>query len=101
MGAAHEKPRCSVAGSFTFASPPSERDALRNPMAIFLQKSLLSPKISTRCYFVTRSRCARRAGSLAHGRKTPLTILAGEARRLDDKGTNDSAGILREKIAII
>jgi signal transduction histidine kinase len=42
-----------------------------------------------------------RAGSLAHGLKTPLTILAGEARRLDDRGMNDAAAVLREQIAMM
>ena len=39
-----------------------------------------------------------RAGSLAHGLKTPLTILQGEARRLDEKGNGDAAATLRDQL---
>jgi signal transduction histidine kinase len=39
-----------------------------------------------------------RAGSLAHGLKTPMTILAGEARRLDDQGLFDMARTLRDQL---
>ena len=42
-----------------------------------------------------------RAGSLAHGLKTPLTILTGEARRLDDRGMNETATVMREQIAMM
>lgn len=39
-----------------------------------------------------------RAGSLAHGLKTPLTILQGEARRLDERGIGDAANTLRDQV---
>ena len=39
-----------------------------------------------------------RAGDLAHGLKTPLTILLGEARRLEACGQTEAAGRLREQI---
>lgn len=42
-----------------------------------------------------------RAGALAHGLKTPLTILAGEARRLDERGIACSAEALREQLGIM
>ena len=40
-----------------------------------------------------------RAGDLAHGLKTPLAILTGEARKLDDSGDTAAAQRLREQIA--
>ena len=43
-------------------------------------------------------RARERAGDLAHGLKTPLTILTGEARRLDEIGETASAIRLREQI---
>jgi signal transduction histidine kinase len=42
-----------------------------------------------------------RAGNLAHGLKTPLTILLGEARRSEAKGEFDIAALLREQIALM
>ena len=39
-----------------------------------------------------------RAGALAHGLKTPLTILTGEAARLDDVGLTEPATALREQV---
>jgi signal transduction histidine kinase len=42
-----------------------------------------------------------RAGTLAHGLKTPLTILAGEARKLDLAGQGDAAATLRGQIDLI
>lgn len=40
----------------------------------------------------------QRAGDLAHGLKTPLTILAGEATRLEQSGNRAAAETLREQI---
>ena len=40
-----------------------------------------------------------RAGSLAHGLKTPLTILSAEASALDDRGIHDASEVLREQLA--
>ncbi len=45
---------------------------------------------------VTKAR--ERAGDLAHGLKTPLTIMAGEARRLEEAGMLTAAATLREQI---
>jgi signal transduction histidine kinase len=42
-----------------------------------------------------------RAGNLAHGLKTPLTILLGEARRAEAKGEFEIAASLREQIALM
>jgi signal transduction histidine kinase len=42
-----------------------------------------------------------RAGALAHGLKTPLTILAGEARRLEHKGLQEEAGRVQEQLSSI
>ena len=39
-----------------------------------------------------------RAGSLAHGLKTPLTILFREARRLEKIGQTESAALLRDQL---
>ncbi|MGD0640530.1 MAG: HAMP domain-containing sensor histidine kinase [Roseiarcus sp.] len=39
-----------------------------------------------------------RAGSLAHGLKTPLTILSAEASALDDRGIHDASDVLREQL---
>lgn len=39
-----------------------------------------------------------RAGALAHGFKTPLTIIALEARKLDTHGHHASARLLREQV---
>jgi signal transduction histidine kinase len=43
-------------------------------------------------------RARERAGDLAHGLKTPLTILSVEARRLEESGNAASAVRLREQI---
>ena len=42
-----------------------------------------------------------RAGDLAHGLKTPLTILQGEARKSEMRGEFDTAASLREQIALM
>ena len=42
-----------------------------------------------------------RAGALAHGLKTPLTILAGEVRRLERKGLHEEAKRLQEQLGSI
>ncbi|MCC2650502.1 MAG: hypothetical protein K0R61_1482 [Microvirga sp.] len=42
-----------------------------------------------------------RAGALAHGLKTPLTILGGEVRRLDQTGRPDAAERMQEQLEII
>jgi len=39
-----------------------------------------------------------RAGSLAHGLKTPLTILAGEVRRLEQRGLLEAAARIQEQL---
>lgn len=46
----------------------------------------------------TVRRARVRAGDLAHGLKTPLTILTGEARRIEEAGQHASAERLREQI---
>ncbi|MHB2165365.1 ATP-binding protein [Alsobacter sp. R-9] len=48
---------------------------------------------------VTKAR--ERAGDLAHGLKTPLTIMSGEARRLEEAGMATAAATLREQIALM
>jgi signal transduction histidine kinase len=45
------------------------------------------------------SKARERAGDLAHGLKTPLTVLAAEARRLEESGATDHAAVLREQVA--
>jgi signal transduction histidine kinase len=47
------------------------------------------------------SRARGRAGDLAHGLKTPLTILGAEAARLDEAGQAASAALLREQIGLM
>jgi signal transduction histidine kinase len=42
-----------------------------------------------------------RAGTLAHGLKTPLTILAGEARRLERRGEREAAEKIRSQLDLI
>jgi signal transduction histidine kinase len=42
-----------------------------------------------------------RAGALAHGLKTPLTILGGEVRRLDQAGLHDAADRMQEQLEAI
>jgi signal transduction histidine kinase len=42
-----------------------------------------------------------RAGALAHGLKTPLTILGGEMRRLEQTGLQDVAGCMQEQLDMI
>lgn len=42
-----------------------------------------------------------RAGALAHGLKTPLTILAGEVRRLEMKGLGEEAERMQEQLVSI
>lgn len=46
---------------------------------------------------VTRARA--QAGDLAHGLKTPLAVIAGEADRLAAEGDTDGAAALREQVA--
>ncbi len=48
---------------------------------------------------IRRSR--ERAGALAHGLKTPITILYGEAEKLDEQGLGDVAARLREHLGVI
>lgn len=45
---------------------------------------------------VTKAR--ERAGDLAHGLKTPLTILSSEARRIEEAGLPQRAAVMREQI---
>jgi signal transduction histidine kinase len=47
------------------------------------------------------ARARKHAGDLAHGLKTPLTILTGEARRLDGAGLKQSAQMLREQVDLM
>ena len=42
-----------------------------------------------------------RAGTLAHGLKTPLTILAGEARRLERRGESEAAAKINGQLDLI
>ncbi|MEZ0170944.1 sensor histidine kinase [Microvirga sp. TS319] len=42
-----------------------------------------------------------RAGALAHGLKTPLTILGGEVRRLEQAGKPDAAERMHEQLELI
>ncbi|QRM30303.1 HAMP domain-containing sensor histidine kinase [Microvirga sp. VF16] len=42
-----------------------------------------------------------RAGALAHGLKTPLTILGGEVRRLEKAGLQDAAACMQEQLELI
>lgn len=42
-----------------------------------------------------------RAGALAHGLKTPLTILSGEARRLERRGEREAADKIRGQLDLI
>lgn len=44
------------------------------------------------------SRARDRAGALAHGFKTPLTILTLEARKLQEAGQSPAAKVLREQV---
>ena len=46
-------------------------------------------------------RARERAGALAHGLKTPLTILSGEARRLDSLNMPEAAATLREQLGLM
>lgn len=43
-------------------------------------------------------RARERAGTLAHGLKTPLTIIQGEARKLERLGATDVAQVLRDQV---
>jgi signal transduction histidine kinase len=47
------------------------------------------------------SKARKRAGDLAHGLKTPLTIMSAEARRLDETGMHAAAETLREQVALM
>ncbi|WP_262297416.1 sensor histidine kinase [Microvirga sesbaniae] len=42
-----------------------------------------------------------RAGALAHGLKTPLTILGGEVRRLEQAGLQEAAECMQEQLRLI
>ncbi|WP_243369900.1 sensor histidine kinase [Microvirga solisilvae] len=42
-----------------------------------------------------------RAGALAHGLKTPLTILGGEVRRLEQAGLKDAAARMQEQLELL
>lgn len=42
-----------------------------------------------------------RAGTLAHGLKTPLTILAGEAHRLERRGESEAAAKINSQLKLI
>ncbi|HFQ15898.1 MAG TPA: sensor histidine kinase, partial [Rhodobacteraceae bacterium] len=50
---------------------------------------------------LSTERGRRRAGDLAHGFKTPLTILAATARQLEEQGASRSASLLRQQIALM
>jgi signal transduction histidine kinase len=47
------------------------------------------------------AKARERAGALAHGLKTPLTILSGQIRKLEDAGQGDSARVLREQLGLM
>jgi signal transduction histidine kinase len=47
------------------------------------------------------ARARERAGTLAHGLKTPMTVLYGEARRLELEGNAQSAQFIREQLDLI
>jgi signal transduction histidine kinase len=49
----------------------------------------------------TLTRARKHAGDLAHGLKTPLTILGAEARKLESAGSIEEAGVIREQIAVM
>ncbi len=42
-----------------------------------------------------------RAGALAHGLKTPLTILGGEVRRIEERGLREEAKRMQEQLSLI
>jgi signal transduction histidine kinase len=44
------------------------------------------------------AKAKERAGALAHGLKTPLTVLMGQVRKLEDAGQHESAAVLREQL---
>jgi signal transduction histidine kinase len=44
------------------------------------------------------ARARERSGTLAHGLKTPMTVLYGEARRLELSGDNKAADFIREHL---
>ena len=46
-------------------------------------------------------RARDRAGALAHGLKTPITILSGEARRLERRGETEAAAKINGQLALI
>jgi signal transduction histidine kinase len=50
---------------------------------------------------VRKARARARAGALAHGLKTPLTILSGEIARLERSGQSARAAALKEQCEII
>jgi signal transduction histidine kinase len=47
----------------------------------------------------TLTRARKHAGDLAHGLKTPLTILSAEARKLESVGEHEQAAVMREQIS--
>jgi signal transduction histidine kinase len=50
---------------------------------------------------IAAERGRARAGDLAHGFKTPLSILSAEARRLERAGQHHSTTVLRQQISIM
>lgn len=49
----------------------------------------------------TARKARERAGALAHGLKTPLTIMQGEVERLESRGDTQTARLLRQQVGLM
>ena len=85
LGAVHKGQSARLHGPF-----PQEVEALASDLNALLDRQQ---------ELVAKAR--DRAGDLAHGLKTPLTILSAEARRLDEAGMTQAAATLREQIGLM
>jgi len=75
------------------------RLAGRFPVEVAPLVSDLNALIARQEELVRKAR--KRAGDLAHGFKTPLTILSGEARRLENRGAPDAAALLGQQVDLM
>lgn len=85
LGAVHSGHSARLSGSF-----PDEVAPLAKDLNLLLEEQEKQ---------VAKAR--ERAADLAHGLKTPLTILAGEARQLEEDGIRESAALLREQVELM
>jgi signal transduction histidine kinase len=78
-----------------------ERDRLDGPFPAEIEPLAqdLNTLFARQKDMITKAR--ERSGSLAHGLKTPMTVLYGEARKLERAGDTATAGFMRDQLDLM